>query len=166
MGGSSSAPPWLNPGSSGFASSWGVDSSQAPQSTGQTGPFSSLGSDPADSMQMGGNMLSSTPPTGAGTMQSLAGTMDPSSPMGAQATGIGGTAAGMPGATGSGGPGPMGGAPMAPSGTTSGIGGTAQGQGSPFASSGMGLFGGGNQQSQMMQEIMQMLRGGGNAWGT
>jgi hypothetical protein len=124
-----------------------------PQPTGQPSLFSSGGGDPASSMQLGGNMLSSPPPTAVGTT-----------------TGIGGTAAGMPGATGSGGPGPMGGAPMAPSGTTSGIGGTAQGMqgdpsGSPFASSGMNLFGGGNQ-SQMMQQIMQMLRGGGNAWGT
>jgi splicing factor 1 len=154
----------------------GSPSMQPPASTGQTGPFSSLGGDPANSMQMGGNMLSSTPPTGAGTMQSLAGTMGhPSTPFG-QSSGAQDPAQPSPGisppaASAVGQIDPMQSSPgmVAPptqpgpgQGMPGSTGGTTWGP-----SGGMGLFGGGNQQSQMMQEIMQMLKGGGgNAWGT
>lgn len=51
----------------------GGSAQRAPESTGQLGPFTSLGQDPANSQRLGGGMMTSTTPTGAGTAQPLVG---------------------------------------------------------------------------------------------
>jgi hypothetical protein len=180
MGGSSNAPAWLNPGSSGFASAWGVGSQggagpPTQPGPGQDGQFSSLGAStdtgtmggagpltqpgpgqmgamtgagpptqpgPGQGASIGGNMLSSPPPTSAGTSQALLGQSSQITP---------------PHVTM-----PFSGQPPTPPQvlpqTQPWSSGASSSGSSPFQ-----LFGGGGQQGQFMQEIMQMLRGGGNA---